>query len=219
MSAKGWGRSDLSASRGQRRAHPGAPQVADQLSTRRLDWPAVEGGVTGIPWRCCGLDEVGRGALAGPLVAAAVVLPDDMRERLGDLAPFLRDSKTVPLARRTQVADLLLTHALIVEVVVISVDDINARGIGWANGEAFRRLIGLVRADGAARRLWLGNQRRLWDAGPPARAAGTRTVRRAPAPVRGYGARAGGRRTAPRAAAGYDRRAAHRRLSASLVCE
>ncbi len=147
MSAKGWGRSDLSASRGQRRAHPGAPQVADQLSTRRLDWPAVEGGVTGIPWRCCGLDEVGRGALAGPLVAAAVVLPDDMRERLGDLAPFLRDSKTVPLARRTQVADLLLTHALVVEVVVISVDDINARGIGWANGEAFRRLIGLVRAD------------------------------------------------------------------------
>src|SRR5260221_12213390 len=147
MSAKGWGRRALSASGGQGRAHPGAPQVADQLSTRRFDWPAVEGGVRGILWRCCGLDEVGRGALAGPLVAAAVVLPDDMRERLGHLAPFLRDSRPVPLARRTQVAYLLLPHALIVEVVVISVDDINARGIGWANGEAFRRLIALVRAD------------------------------------------------------------------------
>src|SRR5215472_15060354 len=50
--------------------------------------------------RRCGLDEVGRGALAGPLVAAAVILPDDIAERLGPLVRFLRDSKTVPPTRR-----------------------------------------------------------------------------------------------------------------------
>ncbi|HEX5439333.1 MAG TPA: hypothetical protein VFW76_00485, partial [Ktedonobacterales bacterium] len=56
------------------------------------------------PLRRCGLDEVGRGALAGPLVAAGVVLPDDIAERLGALARFLRDSKTVPRARREDLA-------------------------------------------------------------------------------------------------------------------
>lgn len=97
--------------------------------------------------QCCGLDEVGRGALAGPLVAAAVVLPSDMRERLGALAPFLRDSKTVPAARREEVATLIRAHAAVVALAVISVEQINAHGIGWANREAFRRLITRVGAE------------------------------------------------------------------------
>ena len=100
-----------------------------------------------VGWLCCGLDEVGRGALAGPLVAAAVVLADDIHAQLGALAPFLRDSKTVPAARRAEIAQRLHTLALALEIVVIPVTEINARGIGWANREAFRRLIGRVRAD------------------------------------------------------------------------
>lgn len=98
-------------------------------------------------WRCCGLDEVGRGALAGPLVAAAVILPADAAARLGPLAAFLRDSKTVPAARREQVAARLAALALRVELAVIPVDEINARGIGWANREVFRRLICRIAAD------------------------------------------------------------------------
>src|SRR5579884_2852931 len=94
----------------------------------------------------CGLDEVGRGALAGPLVAAAAVLPEDITERLGPAARFLRDSKTVPRARREELAALIRRHALALEVVVVPVCDINARGIGWANNEAFRRLIAAVEA-------------------------------------------------------------------------
>jgi ribonuclease HII len=97
--------------------------------------------------RICGMDEVGRGALAGPLVAAAVILPAGFRERLGPLAPFLRDSKTVPAARRAEVAALVRQHALAVEIAAIAVAEINARGIGWANGEAFRQLIALIHAD------------------------------------------------------------------------
>ena len=99
------------------------------------------------PARCCGLDEVGRGALAGPLVAAAVILPDDFAARLGPLARFLRDSKTVPAPRRIELAAHIREHALAVEVVAISVALINRHGIGWANREAFRRLIGRVTAD------------------------------------------------------------------------
>jgi ribonuclease HII len=120
-------------------------------STRRrvtpLGPPLIEAEAAPAVARVCGLDEVGRGALAGPLVAAAVILPADFHERLGPLAPFLRDSKTVPAARRAQVAALVRRHAVALELVAIPVTQIDARGIGWANGEAFRRLIALIHAD------------------------------------------------------------------------
>ncbi len=99
------------------------------------------------PSLCCGLDEVGRGALAGPLVAAAVILPDNIVDRLGTLARFLRDSKTVPQARRVELAARIREHAQVAEIIAIPVDVINARGIGWANREAFRLLIARVQAD------------------------------------------------------------------------
>jgi ribonuclease HII len=102
---------------------------------------------TARPLLCCGLDEVGRGALAGPLVAAAVILPEDIAERLGALARFLRDSKTVPVARRIEIATALRQHALALEVVEIPVEAINARGIGWANRQAFFHLISTIVAD------------------------------------------------------------------------
>lgn len=99
------------------------------------------------PLRQCGLDEVGRGALAGPLVAAAVILPDDIRERLGPLAPFLRDSKTTPRAKREAVATALRQHVVCLSIAVAPVSEIDARGIGWANRDVFRRLICEIDAD------------------------------------------------------------------------
>jgi ribonuclease HII len=109
--------------------------------------PALLDAPPPAPCRRCGLDEVGRGALAGPLVAAAVILPDDMPARLGPLARFLRDSKTVPAARRRDLAAAIRIHALALEIVAIDVAAINAQGIGWANREAFRLLIEAVAAD------------------------------------------------------------------------
>jgi ribonuclease HII len=96
--------------------------------------------------RQCGLDEVGRGALAGPLVAAAVIAPDDIAERLGPLSRFLRDSKTVPAARRREIAIALRQGVVTYEIVTIPTEQINERGIGWANREAFRLLITLIAA-------------------------------------------------------------------------
>jgi ribonuclease HII len=133
---------------------PGAAEFSAELTTGgdpaeragQLCLPELDAALVSVSPDCCGLDEVGRGALAGPLVAAAAILPEDIHEQLGPLARFLRDSKTVLPVRRAELAAALRMHALAVEVVVISVAQINARGIGWANGEAFRRLITRLRA-------------------------------------------------------------------------
>jgi len=58
--------------------------------------------------RIAGIDEVGRGALAGPVVAAAAVLPEEFRHRrLNDskqLAPELREAMYVELTMNTEIA-------------------------------------------------------------------------------------------------------------------
>lgn len=55
-----------------------------------------------------GVDEVGRGCLAGPVVAAAVILPQ------GFTHPLLRDSKSLTPGQREVAAELIFTHALAV---------------------------------------------------------------------------------------------------------
>src|SRR5665213_618141 len=93
-------------------------------------------------FRLCGMDEVGRGAYAGPLVAAAVVLPQRFRH------PLLRDSKLLTARQRELVGEVIRRRALAWVVAEISAADINRRGLGWANVEIFRRLVDLVAADG-----------------------------------------------------------------------
>src|ERR1700692_1040895 len=84
-------------------------------------------------FRLCGMDEVGRGAYAGPLVDAAGVLPQRFRH------PLLRDSRCGAGKRRELGGAVLRKRAVAWAVAEISVDDINARGVGWANIEIFRR--------------------------------------------------------------------------------
>jgi ribonuclease HII len=93
-------------------------------------------------FRLCGMDEVGRGAFAGPLVAAAVVLPPGFRH------PWLRDSKRLTARQREVVAERVHGRALACSIAEISAADINARGLGWANVEVFRRLAAAVDAEG-----------------------------------------------------------------------
>ena len=54
----------------------------------------------------CGIDEAGRGPLAGPVCAAAVILPQDL------VLPGLNDSKKVPDKRRRELYDLITDQAL-----------------------------------------------------------------------------------------------------------
>ncbi len=58
-----------------------------------------------------GLDEAGRGALAGPVTAAAVILPLQNEERLAALAE-VNDSKQLSAEKREQFYDLIIEHAL-----------------------------------------------------------------------------------------------------------
>lgn len=86
--------------------------------------------------RIAGLDEVGRGSLAGPVVAAAVILPE--RHRIKGL----RDSKVVPRARREALYERILDRADAVGVGCIEVEVIDAVNILQATKLAMREAIG-----------------------------------------------------------------------------
>ena len=69
-----------------------------------------------------GLDEAGRGCLAGPVVAAAVILPRDFHH------PFLTDSKQMTLRQRNELKRLVREYAIdyaIAEVDAAKIDEIN----------------------------------------------------------------------------------------------
>lgn len=91
--------------------------------------------------KICGLDEAGRGALAGPLMVAAVVLP--LNFKFKNVAPdvIVRDSKELSAKQRIAVFEIIRKYSLKIDTEVIPVKDINKNGINWANTEGFRRLV------------------------------------------------------------------------------
>lgn len=74
-----------------------------------------------------GIDEVGRGCLAGPLVSAAVILPDDASIN------GLRDSKTLTAAKREKLAEAIKEIAVSFEIVVIDRASLDRYGLHRAN--------------------------------------------------------------------------------------
>lgn len=82
-----------------------------------------------------GADEVGRGALAGPLVAAAVILPPGVE------IDGLRDSKMCTRRQREELAAEIRRVALATSVVRVQPDKIDRRGLNPCNLEALRRAI------------------------------------------------------------------------------
>lgn len=82
-----------------------------------------------------GIDEAGRGPLAGPVVAAAVILPKDI------FLPFLNDSKKVTEKRRDVLFDQIKQEAIVYGIGIASnalIDEIN---ILQATYEAMREAI------------------------------------------------------------------------------
>jgi len=84
-----------------------------------------------------GADEAGRGACAGPLVAAAAVLPEGKR---GEIAG-LTDSKLLTAAARERIYDEVVKRALAYAVVVIPAAEVDARGLHVCNLAAMRRAL------------------------------------------------------------------------------
>ncbi|MBM4459769.1 MAG: ribonuclease HII [Chloroflexi bacterium] len=79
-----------------------------------------------------GADEAGRGAWAGPLVAAAVILPAD-GQALAPLLSRVDDSKRLTPARRSELYDAIHQCAVAVAVTLVSADEIDRIGILAAN--------------------------------------------------------------------------------------
>ena len=92
-----------------------------------LDWDTV-GLVAGV-------DEAGRGPLAGPVVAAAVIL-DDLKPIAG-----LNDSKKLTEKRREKLYDEILAKALCCSIAEASVQEIDALNILQATLLAMRRAV------------------------------------------------------------------------------
>ncbi len=86
-------------------------------------------------YRVCGVDEVGRGCLAGPVVAGAVVLHPDRH------IPWLSDSKKVPAAEREHLFQEITGRALAWAVAEASPDEIDTINIHQASLQAMRRAV------------------------------------------------------------------------------
>jgi len=87
-----------------------------------------------------GVDEAGRGACAGPLVAAAVVLPEGQR----GVVPGLADSKLLTPKARELCYEQVLRRATSWAVVVVASEECDELGMHVANVEALRRCTALL---------------------------------------------------------------------------
>ncbi|CAN5676054.1 ribonuclease HII [soil metagenome] len=87
------------------------------------------------PGLLAGVDEAGRGPLAGPVVAAAVIL-DDKRPIRG-----LADSKTLTALQRERLSEQILAKALCCSIAQASVEEIDTHNILQATMLAMRRAV------------------------------------------------------------------------------
>ena len=83
----------------------------------------------------CGIDEVGRGCGAGPVVTAAVVLPKGFKSNL------LRDSKKLSEKQKKEAYELIIANALAISCKAGSVSDIDTIGINPTTYKAMRECI------------------------------------------------------------------------------
>jgi len=89
-----------------------------------------------------GVDEVGRGALFGPVVAASVILPVEFIT--GKRPAWLRktnDSKLLPAKTRVELERLILAEAVSVGIGFCTSLEIDRTNISWASLEAMRRAV------------------------------------------------------------------------------
>ncbi|UQX09762.1 ribonuclease HII [Candidatus Mycobacterium methanotrophicum] len=100
---------------------------------RTLESALYRGGLGPV----AGVDEVGRGACAGPLVVAACVLGPGRLERLA----ALDDSKKLTEKTREQLYPLICRYAVAYHVVFIPSSEVDRRGVHVANIEGMRRAV------------------------------------------------------------------------------
>ena len=82
-----------------------------------------------------GVDEVGRGPLAGPIVAASVILDLEL------LIEYIDDSKKIKEEKREELSKIIKTCAVDYNIVELSNKEIDEKGIGYCNNEVFIRAV------------------------------------------------------------------------------
>jgi len=93
----------------------------------------IDAGITPL----AGVDEAGRGACAGPLVIASVILHDPFAE---DLAA-VRDSKNVSEKEREKLFELLVKKAAAISTIIVPPAEVDERGVHAANLDGMRRAV------------------------------------------------------------------------------
>jgi ribonuclease HII len=84
-----------------------------------------------------GVDEAGRGACAGPLVVASVILKDHRSAELQQV----RDSKELSEKMREELFDVVSSASTSISVIIISHEEIDSRGVHAANLDGMRRAV------------------------------------------------------------------------------
>jgi ribonuclease HII len=114
------------------------------ISTYKWETYLTTHGYTAI----AGVDEVGRGALAGPLIAGAVVLPDsDAIMQDINFWSAVRDSKTLSFRTRSKLADGIRTRARAWSLGTVEADELDAIGLAAANRTAMERAVHALTVD------------------------------------------------------------------------
>jgi ribonuclease HII len=90
-----------------------------------------------------GVDEAGRGACAGPLVVAALILKDPKSVALKEV----RDSKELTAQKREELFDLVISESMSYAIIEISPTEIDAIGLHKSNLEGMRRAIHALKTE------------------------------------------------------------------------
>ena len=98
-----------------------------------IETQLIDAGITPL----AGVDEAGRGACAGPLVIASVILHDPFAE---DLAA-VRDSKDVSEKERENLFELLVEKAAAISTIIVPPAEVDERGVHAANLDGMRRAV------------------------------------------------------------------------------
>jgi ribonuclease HII len=129
-------------------------------------WSPIERTLRGEGARLiAGVDEVGRGPLAGPVVACAVVMPPDLRAIAG-----VADSKLLAREERERLSRLIRARALAVAVGAASVAEIGKLNVYHATALAMRRALARLSLLGTTPDIVLVDGKPIRTLGVPHRA-------------------------------------------------
>ena len=91
--------------------------------------------------RILGVDEAGRGPMAGPLVVGGVIFPEDFYDER------INDSKKLTEKKREELYDLIIENALAYQIEVLSVEEVDTLNVYEASRTGMKRIVASLEPD------------------------------------------------------------------------